>query len=78
MIMNPRWAIIGVLFAGVSHAQTATEIKACKPDALRLCSGGAVLAAMLGDRQYVFACLTREHRRELSPACDRVLKRRGY
>lgn len=58
-------------------AQTAAERAACKPDAQRLCSAGTMLAAALGDRQYIYACFA-AHRRELSKACDRVLKSHGY
>jgi hypothetical protein len=58
-------------------AQTSSERQACKPDVFRLCSAGEIAAAALGDRAGIYACF-RAHRRDLSPACDRVLKNHGY
>lgn len=60
-----------------ADAQTAREKAACRPDVFRLCSAGAIAAAALGDRQGIYDCF-RQHRRELSRVCDRVMKIHGY
>ncbi len=60
-----------------ARAQSASERAACKPDVFRLCAAGQIAAAALGDRSGIYACF-RAHRRDLSPACDRVLKNHGY
>jgi hypothetical protein len=66
-----------VAAAAEARAQTASERQACKPDVFRLCAAGEIAAAALGDRTAIYACF-RAHRRDLSPACDRVLKNHGY
>lgn len=58
-------------------AQTSSERRACKPDVFRLCSAAEIAAAALGDRAGIYVCF-RAHRREVSPACDRVLTNHGY
>lgn len=65
--------IICALACSPVHAQTADEIAACKPDAIRLCKpqleGWFVTVR-------VFKCM-REHRLELSPRCDAVFRAHG-
>lgn len=63
--------------AAETRAQTTSERAACKPDVFRLCAAKEIAAAALGDRVGIYACF-RAHRRDLSPACDRVLKNHGY
>jgi hypothetical protein len=63
--------------AADAAAQTASERRACKPDVFRLCSAAEIAAAALGDRAGIYVCF-RTHRREVSPACDRVLTNHGY
>jgi hypothetical protein len=60
-----------------AEALTAADRAACKPDVFRLCSAGAIAAATFGDRQGIYDCF-KQHRHELSPACDRVLRKSGY
>lgn len=70
---------LAVMFAATvdAAAQTSSERQACKPDVFRLCSAGEIAAAALGDRTGIYACF-RAHRRDVSAACDRVLKNHGY
>ena len=91
MSIHPRWAVVGFLLLGllmlalnVAHASSVVcpaprpgEQTACKGDAIRLCGAAAVAFAALGDCGRIFVCF-RLHRRELSPACDAVLKSHGY
>lgn len=60
-----------------AHAQTAAEKNACRADVFRLCTAGQIALAVVGDRSGIFACL-RDHRRELSEPCDRVMRSHGY
>lgn len=71
--------IVGITLCGVfaAAAQTARERAACRGDAFRLCTAAQIALATVGDRQGIYACFA-QHRRELSRACDRVLKNYGY
>jgi hypothetical protein len=77
--MKRVFAVVLIMLAAGADAaaQTASERQACKPDVFRLCSAADIAAAAIGDRAGIYACF-REHRRDLSPACDRVLKAHGY
>jgi hypothetical protein len=80
-----------VIVAGVAlvtivaraQAQSDAEQAACKPDALTLCPRcvaaaiGAKLTGRPVNRVCFYLCF-RAHRRELSPACDAVLRSHGY
>lgn len=77
-----------VLLATPALAQepTDTEKAACRPDALRLCSAGAIAKAMFGDRSGVYECLIAEKRScftpgrwrcDLSKPCRDVLTKHG-
>lgn len=71
--------IVFALCAGSASAQTAAEKSACKADAYRFCTAcipGAV-ATLGGNRQCFYDCFS-AHRRQLSRACDRVMKSHGY
>lgn len=70
-------AIVACAAGNRADAQTAKEKAACRPDVFRLCAAGAIAAAALGDRQGIYECF-KQHRRELSRACDRVLRNHGY
>lgn len=71
--------VFGIGMCGIisAAAQTGQEKAACRPDAFRLCSFADLLRAGMGDREGIFQCF-KQHRRELSPPCDRVLKSHGY
>jgi len=70
-------AIVGIMLcAAAAEAQTSAERAACRPDVFRLCSAEQIALAAMGDRSGIYACF-REHRRDLSRACDRVLKAHG-
>jgi len=71
------FAFITLAGADAAAAQTAAERTACRPDVFRLCAAGAIAAAAVGDRQGIYDCF-QEHRRQLSRACDRVLRSHGY
>lgn len=69
----------GITLCGIlaAVAQTAQERAACRGDVFHLCTAAQIGLAAVGNRQGIYACF-REHRRELSTACDRVLKNHGY
>jgi len=71
------FAVTGIVAFSAAHAQTASERAACRPDVFRLCTVAQIAHAALGDRSGIYACF-KAHRRELSPSCNRVLKRHGY
>jgi hypothetical protein len=50
---------------------------ACTGDAMKFCPMRVLLAAAAGNVRGIHLCFSR-HRRELSDACDRVLRRHGY
>jgi hypothetical protein len=77
-------AVVVLIVASSASARepTAAEKAACKPDALRLCSF-VQLAEALAVCIHTPRCAPihkcfKEHRREIGPACDRVLKRHRY
>ncbi len=64
--------------AGGATVQVPPDVReACTDDAMHFCPMRALLAAATGDLRGVRVCLAR-HRRDLSPACGRVLRRHGY
>lgn len=64
--------------AGAATVQVPPDVReACTDDALHFCPMRALLAAAGGDLRGVRACFVR-HRRDLSAACGRVLRRHGY
>ena len=71
--------VLGITLCGVlaAMAQTAQERTACRDDVFSLCSAAQIARATVGDRQGIYACF-KQHRRELSRGCDRVLKTHGY
>jgi hypothetical protein len=69
--------IIGCTTVCGAEAQTAQERAACRGDVFRLCTAAQIALATVGDRRGIYACF-KQHRREVSRACDRVLKSRGY
>lgn len=79
-MMRTLVIVAGVALCAIvaqARAQTASERAACKPDVFRLCTASQIAAAALGKRDGIYACFA-AHRRELSPACDAVLKTHGY
>jgi hypothetical protein len=73
--------VLGLSLCGViaAAAQTQAEIDACKPDAFELCPtciAKATWAKIVGhkiDRACFFACF-KQYRKQLSPACDQVMR----
>lgn len=70
---------LGITLCGAlaAMAQTVQERAACRGDVFRLCTAAQIALATVGDRHGIYACF-KQHRRELSKACDRVLKSHGY
>jgi hypothetical protein len=67
----------------LARGPTPLEKAICKPEALRLCSLEQLLkaAVLCGDGSKrcppIYRCF-REHRREIGPACDMVLKKHRH
>lgn len=57
-------------------AQTVQERAACRPDAFRFCSFGALTSAALGNRDGIVDCF-RKNRFHLSKKCSDVLAAHG-
>lgn len=77
IVRATTFAVVSLAVITAAGAQTAAERAACRPDVFRLCTAGQIALAALGDRQGIYECF-RQHRRELSRACDRVLRKHGY
>lgn len=75
LLVVVAWLLPFAVRAQVTY--TPAERIACEPEILRLCKLGQLLSYAAGNPQGIWNCL-REHRREVRPACDAVLKRHGY
>lgn len=69
--------VVAIAIPIAARAYTSAEREFCKPDAMRLCTGGQLFEAFAGNYGGIEACF-RQHRRELSRACvDSIRRARG-